>query len=122
MPSFCLMTPPPPSSTPFPYTPLFRPVAKRLERGLEVVGRTVVADDHFVRRLRLRSEEQTSELPARFCISYAVFLFNDTATTQLYPLSLHAPLPTCPETARARSRGRRSNRRRRRSLRAAASS
>src|SRR3712207_6735084 len=29
-------------------------------------------------------------------ISYAVFCFNDTATTEIYPLSLHDALPSCP--------------------------
>src|ERR1043166_8033455 len=46
------------------------------------------------RRARLvRSEEHTSELQSRFRISYAVFFFNDTATTEIYTLSLHDALP-----------------------------
>src|ERR1043166_3365638 len=40
-----------------------------------------------------RSEEHTSELQSRFGISYAVFCFNDTATTEIYTLSLHDALP-----------------------------
>ena len=45
-----------------------------------------------------RSEEHTSELQSRPHISYAVFclkknFFNDTATTEIYTLSLHDALP-----------------------------
>ena len=48
--------------------------------------------------LGLRSEEHTSELQSPDCISYAVFcfkkiFFNDTATTEIYTLSLHDALP-----------------------------
>ena len=57
----------------------------------------------------LRSEEHTSELQSQWSISYAVFclkkqispqprsaassFFNDTATTEIYTLSLHDALP-----------------------------
>src|ERR1051325_9672331 len=40
-----------------------------------------------------RSEEHTSELQSPYLISYAVFFFNDTATTEIYTLSLHDALP-----------------------------
>ena len=45
-----------------------------------------------------RSEEHTSELQLQQPISYAVFclkkiFFNDTATTEIYTLSLHDALP-----------------------------
>ena len=45
-----------------------------------------------------RSEEHTSELQSPTHISYAVFclkknFFNDTATTEIYTLSLHDALP-----------------------------
>ena len=45
-----------------------------------------------------RSEEHTSELQSPYVISYAVFclkkiFFNDTATTEIYTLSLHDALP-----------------------------
>src|ERR1043166_8949870 len=43
--------------------------------------------------LNQRSEEQPSELQSRFGKSYAVFFFNDTATTEIYTLSLHDALP-----------------------------
>src|SRR6266508_4884170 len=47
-----------------------------------------------------------------FCQSYLSFFFNDTATTEIYTLSLHdaLPIPGPPRTARA---GRRSARARR---------
>ena len=46
----------------------------------------------------VRSEEHTSELQSQTSISYAVFclkkiFFNDTATTEIYTLSLHDALP-----------------------------
>ena len=45
-----------------------------------------------------RSEEHTSELQSPVPIAYAVFclkkiFFNDTATTEIYTLSLHDALP-----------------------------
>jgi len=45
-----------------------------------------------------RSEEHTSELQSRVDISYAVFCFNETATTEIYTLSLHDALPICRES------------------------
>ena len=47
---------------------------------------------------KVRSEEHTSELQSQLTISYAVFclkknFFNDTATTEIYTLSLHDALP-----------------------------
>ena len=74
----------PPRSTLFPYTTLFRSD----KTGYFVC---VVPGEH-------RSEEHTSELQSRETISYAVFclkkiFFNDTATTEIYTLSLHDALP-----------------------------
>src|ERR1051325_6283132 len=95
MPSFFLMIRRPPRSTLFPYTTLFRSVAAPA-RG-----------DHCRSRIRRdnppargqqqmeRSEEHTSELQSPYVISYAVFFFNDTATTEIYTLSLHDALPIC---------------------------
>src|ERR1043166_8408008 len=93
MPSFFLMIRRPPRSTLFPYTTLFR------SRGLFLFGRPRSGrPDRFADRMMLpgrkpRSEEHTSELQSRFGISYAVFFFNDTATTEIYTLSLHDALP-----------------------------
>src|ERR1051325_7092644 len=104
MPSFCLMIRRPPRSTLFPYTTLFRSHAlarvprrdhPRPARRARAAGRAA-----FI----LRSEEDTSELPAPYVISYAVFLFNDTATTEIYTLSLHDALPISCTRARSAPR------------------
>src|ERR1043165_8557574 len=50
--------------------------------------------------LHARSEEHTSEIQSRGLISYAVFFFNDTATTEIYTLSLHDALPIFPGSPR----------------------
>src|ERR1044071_8713267 len=93
MPSFFLMIRRPPRSTLFPYTTLFRSGGSRFL----VVGRlaelTAIELDDAVGADHHRSEEHTSELQSRGDISYAVFFFNDTATTEIYPLSLHDALP-----------------------------
>src|SRR6267143_2090846 len=92
----------PPRSTLFPYTTLFRSRAARpsprpwLPRWW---------------RCLTRSEEHTSELQSQFhlvcrllldkknnsrfviSLSWLVFFFNDTATTEIYTLSLHDALP-----------------------------
>src|SRR3990167_5447172 len=40
-----------------------------------------------------RSEEHTSELQSQSNLVYPLFFLNDPATTEIYPLSLHAALP-----------------------------
>src|ERR1043165_7558335 len=91
--SFFLMIRRPPRSTLFPYTTLFRSgsVQDRL-RVLEALAPDlavrVIDEDELS-----RSEEHTSELQSRGLISYALFFFNDTATTEIYTLSLHDALP-----------------------------
>src|ERR1043165_4243763 len=93
MPLFFLMIRRPPRSTLFPYTTLFRSTAAHcgwFDR--EMIGRyskPVFAPPNR----RSRSEEHTSELQSRGLISYAPFFFNDTATTEIYTLSLHDALP-----------------------------
>src|SRR5574340_1087810 len=92
MPSFFLMIRRPPRSTLFPYTTLFRSMINRgsgkiiftcsllsFQGGINVPG---YADR---KSTRLNSSHQKS--------SYAVFFFNDTATTEIYTLSLHDALP-----------------------------
>src|ERR1044071_6367899 len=87
----------PPRSTLFPYTTLFR--SPRFHS-------IIAGSNSFFKYGRLpmmlsRSEEHTSELQSRVDISYAVFclkkykifFFNDTATTEIYTLSLHDALP-----------------------------
>src|ERR1051326_8904941 len=90
---FFLMIRRPPRSTLFPYTTLFRSLA-------------LCDDCRPVRPSRLmiqglwrgpdgdaRSEEHTSELQSHSFTSYVAFFFNDTATTEIYTLSLHDALP-----------------------------
>ena len=83
----------PPRSTLFPYTTLFRSLAKIL---------LILFFAQFIMKYKEklnRSEEHTSELQSHSFISYAVFclkkknFFNDTATTEIYTLSLHDALP-----------------------------
>src|ERR1043166_5350532 len=93
MPSFFLMIRRPPRSTLFPYTTLFRSLLARqaawdTDVQVHEDGGTGTANSNA-----MRSEEKTSELQSRFGISYAVFFFNDTATTEIYTLSLHDALP-----------------------------
>src|ERR1043165_2629252 len=93
MPSFFLMIRRPPRSTLFPYTPLFRSGFDVVIVETVGVGQSETAVADMVDLFCLRSEEHTSELQSRGLISYAVFFFNDPATTEIYPLSLHAALP-----------------------------
>src|ERR1051326_8509607 len=93
MPSFFLRIRRPPRSTLFPYTTLFRSID-----GNVIVGSADLeceAHDEAGARVRDpdRSEEDTSELQSHSFISYAVFFFKDTATTEIYTLSLHDALP-----------------------------
>ena len=61
------------------------------KNGVPTIGLTDVSGSDLERR----SEEHTSELQSHKLISYAVFclFFNDTATTEIYTLSLHDALP-----------------------------
>src|ERR1043166_7049566 len=106
MPSFFLMIRRPPRSTLFPYTTLFRSVVIGHDpAGLEPDGRNPRPP-----RVPLpppgRSEEHTTAIHAPFRNSYALFFFNDTATTEIYTLPLHDALPICrnrPRPGRARA-------------------
>src|ERR1044072_6922095 len=94
MPSFFfLMIRRPPRSTLFPYTTLFR--SGRV--GMNVYGTPFSAQAMRVTQTKLlagRSGEDTAEIQSHRYISYAVFFFfNDTATTEIYTLSLHDALP-----------------------------
>src|SRR3990167_7161378 len=92
MPSFFLMIRRPPRSTLFPYTTLFRSLSlvdswdcrpeRSRRRGNQSQPRLSPLDR---KSTRLNSSHSQ--------ISYAVFFFNDTATTEIYPLSLHDALP-----------------------------
>src|ERR1051326_73435 len=93
MPSFFLVIRRPPRSTLFPYTTLFRSqtsLKRKLSRRSAAPRPPVQAGG---RNPFNRSEEHTSELQSHSFISYAVFFFSDTATTEIYTLSLHDALP-----------------------------
>src|SRR5579859_1519120 len=89
---------PPPRSTLFPYTTLFRSWSpSRIPRDrADARGSRPTMPDR-------RSEEHTSELQSQsnlVCrlllekkINLSIFFFNDTATTEIYTLSLHDALP-----------------------------
>src|SRR3990172_8533305 len=92
MPSFFLMIRRPPRSTLFPYTTLFRSffdglavLERRLDRARGDVAQREVEAPGDRKSTRLNSSHGY--------ISYAVFFFNDTATTEIYSLSLHDALP-----------------------------
>src|SRR3989338_5339968 len=92
MPSFFLMIRRPPRSTLFPYTTLFRsrkrtvthPPASSISGGGNPAS---FASSAILDRKSTRLNSSHSS------ISYAVFFFNDTATTEIYTLSLHDALP-----------------------------
>src|ERR1044072_5241857 len=93
MPCFFLMIRRPPRSTLFPYTTLFRSRrgAPASTGGCGSKNHCEVGTEKSVAGSRLG--ENTSGLQAHRYILYAVFFFNDTATTEIYTLSLHDALP-----------------------------
>src|ERR1051325_2487112 len=95
----------PPRSTLFPYTTLFRSGSlpeerRRQDRRRE--GR--LEGKRYLDDFR-RSEEHTSELQSPYVISYAVFFLNETATTEIYTLSLHDALPIWVSSRRTSTAG-----------------
>src|SRR5574337_442554 len=85
----------PPRSTLFPYTTLFR-------SGDIFCCRNMLPPMKIAKRLKGRSEEHTSELQSPLNLvcrlllekkKKIIFFFNDTATTEIYTLSLHDALP-----------------------------
>src|SRR3990172_6809350 len=90
------MTRPPPRSTLFPYTTLFRSVLNGV--ALAVRPGEVCALMGLSGAGKTRSEEHTSELQSPLHLFFPLFFFfNDPATTEIYPLSLHDALPICAE-------------------------
>src|SRR2546426_594098 len=73
------------------------PCSQRLQpRGVEAGGRT--SGDQKGERITLKTKTEVDRKSTRLnsnhlVISYAVFFFNDTATTEIYTLSLHDALP-----------------------------
>src|SRR3989338_4022653 len=85
----------PPRSTLFPYTTLFRSGLFHIEA---ILPKTIYP--HHVSCCIVQSDRKSTRLnSSHSSISYAVFcfqkfsFFNDTATTEIYPLSLHDALP-----------------------------
>src|SRR3989304_6232346 len=92
MPSFFLMIRRPPRSTLFPYTTLFRSsVPGNVGTSDKMRCSDCAGPDG--RASRCRDRKSTRLNSSHGYISYAVFFFNDTATTEIYTLSLHDALP-----------------------------
>src|SRR3990167_6876727 len=82
----------PPRSTLFPYTTLFR--SGDPDRALGgCVPCQKDANGELISASHVRSEEHTSELQSQSNLPFLFFFFNDTAPTEIYPLSLHDALP-----------------------------
>src|SRR3990172_7052857 len=96
MPSFFLMIRRPPRSTLFPYTTLFRS-AQRRTSGSSLTGRRLSLPPERRQKTTRVDRKSTRLNSSHGYISYAVFFFNDTATTEIYTLSLHDALPICPK-------------------------
>src|SRR3990167_2018800 len=82
----------PPRSTLFPYTTLFRSSNLKYSPPSSVIctsPSTYIASSVT----KIRSEEHTSELQSQSNLLLLLFFFNDTAPTEIYPLSLHDALP-----------------------------
>src|SRR3990167_7520721 len=87
----------PPRSTLFPSTTLFRSV-HRIARHLELARRDVGLDlgaggEQDRKSTRLNSSHSQISYSV-FCLKIE-FFFNDTATPEIYTLSLHDALPIC---------------------------
>src|SRR3990172_7278166 len=82
----------PPRSTLFPYTTLFRSHADP-EPLIVCIARKTRSISSPSSGVFSRSEEHTSELQSRLHLVCRLLLFNDTPTTEIYPLSLHDALP-----------------------------
>src|SRR6201987_4245861 len=98
MPAFFLMIRRPPRSTLFPYTTLFRSPASGPARGRMAVKAPRVRSYRATWSLH-RDRKSTRLNSSHQIISYAGFFFNDTATTEIYTLSLHDALPISGERA-----------------------
>src|SRR3990172_2091183 len=82
----------PPRSTLFPYTTLFRSSAAVWYTWSPTLIFTI-ASDTISRPVSPGDRKSTRLNSSHGYISYSVFFFNDTATTEIYPLSLHDALP-----------------------------
>src|SRR3954466_6747982 len=94
MPSFFLMIRRPPRSTLFPYTTLFRSAVSGFTRTTTTDAAGKFTFSNLPPNVNL-DRKSTPLKSSHTIISYAVFFFNDTATTEIYTLSLHDALPIC---------------------------
>src|SRR5574340_502831 len=92
MPFFFLMIRRPPRSTLFPYTTLFRSCIGNEETRLPFPfdGQS---QHRRIEHRKVLDRKSTRLNSSHQKTSYAVFFFNDTATTEIYTLSLHDALP-----------------------------
>src|SRR3990167_6868589 len=86
------MTRRPPRSTLFPYTTLFRSWGRISAGALWSLTMLMPPTKAMRASMTTRSEEHTSELQSQSNLLF-FFFFNDTAPTEIYPLSLHDALP-----------------------------
>src|SRR3990167_4324460 len=101
MPSFFLMIRRPPRSSLFPYTTLFRSVY-RFYGHATVLRINSFDTKEFTAGRRKTDRKRTRLNSSHSQISYAVFFFNDTATSEIFSLSLHDALPICISILRSR--------------------
>src|SRR3990167_5461462 len=84
----------PPRSTLFPYTTLFRSAsASEIPDRMRTSVSSIIAGPGAVEAWRDRKSTRLKSSHSQ--ISYSRFFFNDTATTEIYSLSLHDALPIC---------------------------
>src|SRR3989338_2015750 len=81
----------PPRSTLFPYTTLFRSMYQLISCLSQSVQEALICQAGQLERIDRKSTRLNS---SHNSISYSIlFVFNDTATTEIYTLSLHDALP-----------------------------
>src|SRR3989338_3360449 len=90
----------PPRSTLFPYTTLFRSAYQSCPRPEQKFSAQVYSRGYQDRKSTRLNSSHSSISYAVFCLKkklsyFFVFFFNDTATTEIYTLSLHDALPIC---------------------------
>src|SRR2546426_12726131 len=82
----------PPRSTLFPYTTLFRSNLGALSAGGNIAISTTGANALTVAGA-ISTAAQTASATPSGSVTLTSFFFNDTATTEIYTLSLHDALP-----------------------------
>src|ERR1044072_6019912 len=102
----------PPRSTLFPYTTLFRSMNAVLGSGVRIAAERAVGWNRQARLTPL--DRERTRLKSRYTdiTRMAAFFFNDTATTEIYTLSLHDALPIYERRSRLGSADRGGTRRR----------